>query len=68
MAAKSFKVKVTDAQGGESSKTAKSGDRISKFVEEGMTVLLNGEASEYDAEVRAGDHIEVQRKSGKAGK
>ena len=62
-----FKLKVTDEQGLETSVDALPGDRISKFVPEGMVVYLEGEEQDYDAEVRPGDHLECQRKSGKAG-
>jgi len=60
-------VRVVDVNGGESSKEIALGTRLSALVPSDMTANVNGQPVARDMELRAGDVVEIVRKSGKLG-
>ena len=65
MASKKFK--LTDANGSESSKVLKDGATLGDYVKSNQQGMINGEVSANSTTLRAGDHVEIIAKSGKAG-
>jgi sulfur carrier protein ThiS len=62
-----FSIKVTNVDGNESSKTVADGAKLKDLLKTGQTGLVNGTSMKADTTLRANDHVEILRKSGKAG-
>ena len=60
-------IKVSDANGSESTKTLKDGMTLGDLLKDGQTGLVDGVQSAASTTLRAGDHVEIIVKSGKAG-
>lgn len=61
-------IKVADINGGEAKRNLEDGMTLGDLLSSGQQGLVNGTVMAGDTTLRAGDHVEVIAKSGKAGK
>ncbi len=64
---KTISIKFTDVDGNERTRRLDNGTILSDLLSNNETGAIGGETMEGDTTLRTGDHIEVVRKSGKAG-
>jgi sulfur carrier protein ThiS len=63
----SISIRLVDVNGSETTKIIAEGTRLSSLVSSEYAANVNGQAVGRDMELRAGDVVEVVRKSGKLG-
>ena len=59
--------KLTDANGNESTKSITAGMKLGDLLSKNQQGLVNGTVEDAKTTLRAGDHVEIMTKAGKAG-
>ncbi len=67
MAARKISIKFTDVDGKETTRTVDKGTTLADLLSDGQTGAIDGEQMSESTTLRKGDHVEIVRKSGKAG-
>ena len=66
MPGRTFKIKVTDVDGGEISRTVDKGTTLGDLLKSHEIGYIKGQQEANDTTLRSGDHVEIMAKSGKA--